>query len=406
MSTPFYDLASLVVVPSGYKASKVYAQKPLTTDGQLAFTRSTTATRVNSAGLIEASAVNVPRLDYLNSTCPKLLLEPQRSNSAQYSEQFNNAYWSKVNCSETTNSATSPDGGSNADKIIFDNGQSTSFLVDYAQPATVGTYTASIFAKAAGFTSMRISAFSVEDGETTVIYNLSTGVITSGANHGTITNYGNGWYRCTHTKTFTGLTGKQFQYCRTTVTGNGVDGFLVYGAQVEAGAYATSYIPTLGAAVTRGADATLKTGISSLIGTEFTLFYDGFETTGGNSSRYIVLKGAGSTYVNFISIEAIPGQALASNVNSASGASVFAATSSAITNGQRVKVALRCKNNSFAFYLNGSLVASQASGTVPVTSDLYLGYYTDYSDNYNLVNQAIIFPTGLTNAQLAELTTI
>ena len=80
MSTPFYDLASLVVVPSGYKASKVYAQKPLTTDGQLAFTRSTTATRVNSAGLIESVAINVPRLDYTNSTCPKLLLEPSRTN--------------------------------------------------------------------------------------------------------------------------------------------------------------------------------------------------------------------------------------------------------------------------------------------------------------------------------------
>jgi hypothetical protein len=40
MSTPFYDLASLVVVPSGYKSGKIYAQKPLTTDGQLTFTRS------------------------------------------------------------------------------------------------------------------------------------------------------------------------------------------------------------------------------------------------------------------------------------------------------------------------------------------------------------------------------
>jgi hypothetical protein len=65
MSTPFYDLASLVVVPSGYKASKVYAQKPLTTDGQLTFSRASTATRVNASGLIETS--NVPRLDYLGS---------------------------------------------------------------------------------------------------------------------------------------------------------------------------------------------------------------------------------------------------------------------------------------------------------------------------------------------------
>jgi hypothetical protein len=49
MSTPFYDLASLVVVPSGYKSGKIYAQKPLTTDGQLTFSRASTATRVNAA---------------------------------------------------------------------------------------------------------------------------------------------------------------------------------------------------------------------------------------------------------------------------------------------------------------------------------------------------------------------
>ncbi len=49
----FYDQASLVVVPSGYKSGKIYAQKPLTTDGQLTFTRASTATRVNASGLIE-----------------------------------------------------------------------------------------------------------------------------------------------------------------------------------------------------------------------------------------------------------------------------------------------------------------------------------------------------------------
>jgi hypothetical protein len=76
----FYDLASLVLVPSGYKAEKVYAQKPLTADGQLTFSRASTATRVNASGLVETVSSNVPRLDYTNSTCPKLLLEPQRTN--------------------------------------------------------------------------------------------------------------------------------------------------------------------------------------------------------------------------------------------------------------------------------------------------------------------------------------
>jgi len=88
MSTPFYDLASLVVVPSGYKASKVYAQKPLTTDGQLTFSRASTATRVNASGLIETVSSNVPRLDYTNSTCPKLLLEKQRRHKKEMRELY------------------------------------------------------------------------------------------------------------------------------------------------------------------------------------------------------------------------------------------------------------------------------------------------------------------------------
>jgi hypothetical protein len=96
MSTPFYDLASLVVVPSGVKAQKVYAQKPMTTDGQLTFGRASTATRVNASGLIETVASNVPRLDYLGSTCPKLQLEPSRTNLALHSSAINNAAWVKV----------------------------------------------------------------------------------------------------------------------------------------------------------------------------------------------------------------------------------------------------------------------------------------------------------------------
>ena len=91
----FYDLASLVLVPSGYKASKVYAQNPLTADGQLTFSRASTATRVNASGLIETVASNVPRLDYLGSTCPKSQLDPQRVNSALYSSEFDNAAWTK-----------------------------------------------------------------------------------------------------------------------------------------------------------------------------------------------------------------------------------------------------------------------------------------------------------------------
>jgi hypothetical protein len=86
--------ASLILVPSAIKTGEVLVQKPLPNkfadetgnyDGNdpqgsanLTFTRASTATRVNSSGLIETVASNVPRLDYLGSSCPRLLLEPQR----------------------------------------------------------------------------------------------------------------------------------------------------------------------------------------------------------------------------------------------------------------------------------------------------------------------------------------
>ena len=172
------------------------------------------------------------------------------------------------------------------------------------------------------------------------------------------------------------------------------------------GSYATSYIKSTSSSATRVADACSKTGISSLIGTDFTLFYDGYETTGGQSSRYVVLKGSGGIYANSVFLEGSSNNTIALTVLDNASANIFSGISPSLTNGQRVKFAVRCKNNDFAFYVNGSLVNSQASGSVPTTSDLYLGYYVDYTDNYSVVNQLAIFNTALTNAELASLTTI
>jgi len=78
MST--YDDASLIYYPSGVKAGKAYSLKPTDGSGDLDFTRASTATRVNSAGLIESVATGVPRIDYTGAGCAKLLLEPQSTN--------------------------------------------------------------------------------------------------------------------------------------------------------------------------------------------------------------------------------------------------------------------------------------------------------------------------------------
>ena len=80
------DKASLVVTPNGYKVGKLYSVIPNTTLGDMDVVRATTATRVNSLGLIENVALNVPRIDYTNGSCPSILVEPQRTNRLLNSE--------------------------------------------------------------------------------------------------------------------------------------------------------------------------------------------------------------------------------------------------------------------------------------------------------------------------------
>ena len=74
------DTASLILTPNGYKASKLYSVKPTDASGDMTVVRATTATRVNSAGLIESVAINAPKIDYTGGGCPKILVEPERKN--------------------------------------------------------------------------------------------------------------------------------------------------------------------------------------------------------------------------------------------------------------------------------------------------------------------------------------
>jgi hypothetical protein len=118
MSTPFYDLASLVVVPSGVKAQKVYAQKPMTTDGQLTFSRASTATRVNASGLIEdrcqqRTAFGLPGR-YLRAA-------PTFGTPADKRGLSSNAAYNAVGLASsnvTANACNFPDGTANADGIM------------------------------------------------------------------------------------------------------------------------------------------------------------------------------------------------------------------------------------------------------------------------------------------------
>jgi hypothetical protein len=384
-----------------------------------------------SAAVSVGPVANVPRLDYLNSSCPRLLLEPQRTNYAIYSENISQSSTTLSGGTVATNVVASPDGMQDADSFTVNTANSAHSGYYEAYNATNGQpFTVSVFAKAGTgryflFRSMT-NTYATRFGAT---IDLQTGTILSTNNAGVpaptgtaskIESYGNGWYRISLTmnaigsqmsyiwETSNSATPTLDAFLDYTYTGNGTDSYYVWGLQMENGAYATSYIPTLGAAVTRGADAASKTGISSLIGqTEGTLFVDMNYTNTNNSvdaTPFRVLgSGSAQMYVEINTNETFE----AVVVNSA-GTLVFNSTSAAQVAGRK-KMAIAYKGSDFAYYINGTQISVQTSGAFASASldSLNLGMYSSGVQVLaDTINQALIFPTRLTNAQLAELTTI
>ena len=368
--------ASLCVTPNGYKAGTLYSVIPNTTLGDMTVVRATTATRVNSAGLIESVANNVPRLDYSNGTCPSILVEPQRTNVVLYSEQFDNAAWNgfSLNATVTANTTISPDGTQNADTVVFG---ASGFLYQQFAITGLASATFSIYAK------------------TTTQIPLFGGATPAGTDVYTILNVGNGWYRQILTRTFTGGGTGILQILPF---GNNITAFL-WGCQVEFASYPTSYIPTTSAAVTRNGDAIYKTGISALIGqTEGTIFIDfNIDNILSQTVDPVIFSFSGINYIRLFTTGEI--------YYADSNVVALVSSSSIINNGQN-KIAVNYKNNDFSIYANGVLVATNNSGAVVAKSQISLNYFptTIYTPSifYNLV---ALFPTKLTGAECISLTT-
>jgi hypothetical protein len=226
-----------------------------------AFTRASTATYVGSDGLIQSAAINVPRFAYDPVTLESagLLIESAATNLLLYSEQMN-VGWT-LGLQVQPNAAISPDGTTNADKIYESTSTTQHLLYQNIGSVLVGSqYTLSCFAKAGERTSFSLTA----NGEAYVVFDLLNGTITQGASQGSITKYSNGWYRCVATFTKTNTIGNFFILLwnnSNSYTGDGSSGVYVWGAQLETGSVATSYIPTTTAAVTRAADVVSGTGL-------------------------------------------------------------------------------------------------------------------------------------------------
>ena len=362
-----------------------------------------------SAAVSVGPVANLPRLDYSGgATCPSVLLEGQRTNQILQSEAFGSASWAAFNASVSSNiSATlDPQGYYGADKLVEDS--SSSFHdADQVQTYTAAPYTISVFAKAAGRDHIFLQHFDGVTFFTSGTFNLANGTV-SGS--GSIEAYSNGWYRCSFTATTVSGTGKAYVNLSNGTTGNyqgdGTSGVYLWGAMLEQGSHSTSYINTLSAAVTRGADECRKGSISSLIGqTEGTLFAE-FEVNPLQDSLAIWTRNSATgLYGNMIYLGT--NSSNQSRVQVVSGSTVQAdIVGSTLTAGFH-KFAVAYKNNDFAFYVDGVQIGTASSGTIPTgMNELYIDQYIDGGIRNASKKQVLLFKTRLTNAQLAELTTL
>jgi hypothetical protein len=169
-------------------------------------------------------------------------------NTISYSQDFSNGVWSKNLCSITSNSTTAPDGTNTGAKLVTDT-NTGAHRVTQAITTNASTYTFSIYAKAAELPAILIYNSTNSNGK---LYNLSNGTLGSTlgtVTNSTITNAGNGWYRCTVTMPCTAASQTWMVYGSTDATsgyfftGNGVNGVYIWGSQLEESATATTYQP-------------------------------------------------------------------------------------------------------------------------------------------------------------------
>ena len=237
-----------------------------TLDPRITFTRASGGSYVGADGLIKSAAVNEPRFDHNPTTGESLglLVEEARTNRHTYSEQFDNAAWGKNGATITSNATTAPDGTTTADKFASTSGAALIYVQQADYTLTNGaSYTRTVFAKASEISILNIQVGNTTTGTVVVQANLSTGTATNG---GVVTTLANGWFRISYSYTQSGTLGDFYlKLPANTVAGSGV---FVWGAQIEAGSFPTSYIPTEGSSRTRAADT------ATITGTNFTSWYN------------------------------------------------------------------------------------------------------------------------------------
>jgi hypothetical protein len=371
--------------------------------------------------VVASAAINEPRFDYdpVTRALKGLLIEESRTNLLTYSEQFDNAAWSLVRASITSNTIGAPDGTLTADKLVEDTTAANTHVTRRGGGISITTgtaYTFSCFMKAAGRTHGALlfdTTNSVFAANSYVIFSLTDGSITLNPNSlpASITSFGNGWYRCSVTATSLatalGVVGIYTALSNTlTTNGDGTSGIYIWGAQLETGSFPTSYIPTTTAAVTRAAD------LASMTGTNFSSWYNQTEGTiylqaqclaAITAQTYLAIDNGTSN--NLITVRTSPSNATFERSQVVDGGVTQAALGSSGYVATSINdFAFAYKANDFARSFNGSSVATDTSGTVPTVNQMFIGSERGQYFVNGHIRRIVYYPTRLSNEELRALT--
>ena len=374
----------LALIPSGYKSGTVYSILPTDGVGDFDFSRGSEAARVRKDGLIETVTNNVPRLDWLNSSCPSLLLEPQSTNTVTYSEDF--SQWIANSSPILTSGQLAPDGTLSATKISGTIGSSNIFLTSSSTTASRSIYARTVSGTG---TAKLMSYF----GNTNNLFTLTEE-----------------WQRFELTGSST-AGGANF-YIDFRDNAQTLSEFIIWGAQSEELSFATSYIPTSGSTVTRLQDFIDGSGSSSLFNSlESTFFLEmaSFLNAQTNSNGIELADISGQ---NRITLQYdTPNNQIRCDVRVLNSAQAIITTQSFdVTNFN--KMAITYKLNEVKFYVNGQLIGTDTSvnlfapNTLTEVRSTIAGISSGAFNLQAKIKDLRVYDRVLTDTEIIKLTTI
>ena len=402
-----------------------------TLDPRITFTRASGGSYVGADGLIKYAGVNEPRFDHDPVTGESLgfLVEEARTNLTLYSGDFSQAHWSKISLSIfTANTIIAPDGTLTGSFIAFQNAASYLTSAQGLQPNTsisAGTNTLSCFAKI-GTARYLALGLSNNGGEmSTAVFDLQTGTVNGANSHPSFTvngtsmvSAGSGWYRCSLTSTYaTGMAAHISSstsvlggaYYVPNISGDGTSGIYVWGAQVEAGAFPTSYIPTEASSRTRAADNATITGtnFSSWYNqSEGTIFSQFYLDSNRTNTRWVASVGAistsGSGNTGFLIGRVAHDYLYAEcRVNTTPQ---YLATAS-FPSSRIAKISYGLKNADQRVAFNGTLASESTGSFAPLSQNrMDIGSLLGIEYLCGTIARLAYYPKRLTNQQLQVLT--